>query len=109
MPASHRELVVWQKAMELVVQVYGLTSGFPPAERFGLTSQLRARLFPCRRKSRKGVVARGSVTEVEALLTPAVRLSFASREIAAPPSSLVREISRMLLTLRRRLAPPVRP
>lgn len=39
--ASHRDLIVWQKAMELSVGVYGLTRGFPPDELYGLTSQLR--------------------------------------------------------------------
>ena len=38
---SYRDLVVWQRAMELVVAVYQLTRTFPSEEMFGLTSQLR--------------------------------------------------------------------
>ncbi|MBN1489630.1 MAG: four helix bundle protein [Phycisphaerae bacterium] len=39
--ASFRDLMVWQKAMRLVTEVYRLSQVFPPDERFGLTSQLR--------------------------------------------------------------------
>ena len=36
-----RELKVWQRAMDLVVEVYHLTQTFPSSEQFGLISQLR--------------------------------------------------------------------
>jgi len=36
-----RDLKVWQKAHQLVLEVYRLTDGFPKSEQFGLTSQLR--------------------------------------------------------------------
>jgi len=38
---SFKELVVWQKAHQLVLDVYALTKSFPKEELFGLTSQLR--------------------------------------------------------------------
>jgi four helix bundle protein len=38
---NFQELIVWQKAHQFVLQVYTLTKGFPQAEIFGLTSQLR--------------------------------------------------------------------
>jgi four helix bundle protein len=38
---GYRDLVAWQKAIELVTDVYGVTSRFPRRELFGLTSQLR--------------------------------------------------------------------
>ena len=42
MPLRHyRELVAWQKAMDLAEAVYTLSRGFPREELFGLTSQLR--------------------------------------------------------------------
>lgn len=37
----YRELIVWQKAMELVKLVYELTAKFPKEELFGLTGQMR--------------------------------------------------------------------
>lgn len=38
---SYRQLIAWQKAMELVRVVYDLTDDFPAEERFGLSSQMR--------------------------------------------------------------------
>jgi hypothetical protein len=38
---SYRDLIAWQKAMELVTHIYRSTQSFPDAERFGLTSQLQ--------------------------------------------------------------------
>jgi four helix bundle protein len=38
---SYRQLIAWQKAMELVKLVYEMTDQFPSEERFGLTSQIR--------------------------------------------------------------------
>jgi four helix bundle protein len=38
---SFRDLVAWQKAMDLADMVYDLTENFPPREHFGLAYQLR--------------------------------------------------------------------
>jgi four helix bundle protein len=38
---SYEDLVVWQKSVELVSEIYKATSTFPREEMFGLTSQLR--------------------------------------------------------------------
>lgn len=38
---SFRELIVWQKSMELARQVYALTEKLPPEEKFGLAGQMR--------------------------------------------------------------------
>jgi four helix bundle protein len=38
---KYQELVVWQKAMELVTDIYRATRQFPREEQYGLTSQLR--------------------------------------------------------------------
>lgn len=37
----HKKLALWQKAMDLVVAIYGVTKNFPRQEEYGLTSQLR--------------------------------------------------------------------
>jgi four helix bundle protein len=34
---SHRDLIAWQKAVELVTRIYEITKAFPADERFGLT------------------------------------------------------------------------
>ena len=36
-----KELKIWIKAIDLAVEVYRVTSSFPPEEKFGLTSQSR--------------------------------------------------------------------
>jgi len=38
---TYRELICWQKAIELVKSIYKITKNFPQSEQFGLTSQLR--------------------------------------------------------------------
>jgi four helix bundle protein len=38
---SHRDLIAWQKAVELAVNVYRSTKPVPADEKFGLTSQIR--------------------------------------------------------------------
>src|SRR5438445_7960401 len=38
---SHRDLLVWQKGMDLVDMIYSMSRGFPADEAFGLRSQVR--------------------------------------------------------------------
>jgi four helix bundle protein len=38
---SNKELIVWQKSMDLVIRVYEITSRFPKEEIFGLSAQMR--------------------------------------------------------------------
>jgi four helix bundle protein len=38
---NYRDLLVWQKAMSLVEDIYGLSRQFPADERFGLVAQIR--------------------------------------------------------------------
>jgi four helix bundle protein len=38
---THKDLLVWQKSIDLVTAMYKLTNGFPSNEIYGLTSQLR--------------------------------------------------------------------
>ena len=41
MALSFKDLIVWQKAMDLSVAVYQMTKKFPKEEMFGMTSQMR--------------------------------------------------------------------
>jgi four helix bundle protein len=38
---DYKDLIVWQKAIDLVVEIYAVTKAFPKEELYGLTSQLR--------------------------------------------------------------------
>ncbi len=41
MVESYRELIVWQKAIDLTLEIYKLTDCYPTDEKFGLTGQMR--------------------------------------------------------------------
>jgi four helix bundle protein len=114
---SHRDLVVWQKAMDLVVLVYGLAQRFPRAEQYGLVSQItRAAVsVPAniaegngRRGSRREYshflgMARGSLMETETHIMLALRLGYVTDEDATRAFALIDEVSRMITTMRNRL------
>ncbi len=38
---TYKDLIVWQKSIQLVTEVYSITQSFPKSEIFGLTSQMR--------------------------------------------------------------------
>lgn len=113
---SHRELIVWQKAMDLVVAVYGLSHNFPKSELYGLTSQLtRAAVSvpgniaegynrdTTREYCRYLSTAKGLLMEVETYLFLAIRLDYAPESEVEPLLELVIEVSKMLTTIRKKL------
>ena len=115
-PRSHRDLVVWQKGMELAEQVYRLAKLLPQAEQYRITGQLirAATSVPANiaegnaRATRKDYanflsLARGSAVEVETLLLLAVRVQLGTNEDAASGLQLADELSRMLNVMRSRL------
>lgn len=38
---TYKDLIVWQRAMDLVVEIYALTDHFPIEEKFALVAQIR--------------------------------------------------------------------
>jgi four helix bundle protein len=38
---TYKDLIVWQKSIELVIEIYKLTNNFPKEEIYGLTSQIK--------------------------------------------------------------------
>ena len=61
---SHRDLIVWQKAMDLVVLVYRATDSFPKAETYGLTSQIRRAVTSIPANIAEGFKKRGKADKV---------------------------------------------
>jgi len=53
---NYQDLIVWQKAMDLVEQIYAISQRFPREEIYGLTSQLWRSWTTVKRPS---VIARG--------------------------------------------------
>jgi four helix bundle protein len=87
------ELLVWQRAMDLVELVYCVTRGFPKEELYGLTNQFRraATSVPCNiaeghgRQTTKEYLqflsyARGSLKEVETQVYISQRLGYIDTE-----------------------------
>jgi four helix bundle protein len=115
----YRQLRVWQKGMDLVEEIYRLTSTFPKEELFGITSQLRraANGVPmtiaegnCRGSRRDYAhfvsIATGSVGELDTALLICVRLGYAKQEAVLPLLERVAELGRMLRVLRTKLLKP---
>ena len=113
---SHKELKVWQKSMDLVIETYKLTEKFPQREIYALASQMRraAVSIPSNiaegrsRSSRKDFVhfnriAYGSLTELETQLLIAKRLLFINEKDCNEALSLVTEVSKMLHSMIRKL------
>jgi four helix bundle protein len=109
---SFKDLIVWQRAIEMSMAVYKLTYSFPASERFGLTSQLRrssvsvpSNIAEGYGKSSKGEYlsylghARGSNSEVQTQLILARGLGFGSQESLLEAESLSNEVGRMLVVM----------
>lgn len=107
--SGYRDLIVWQKAIELVVLIYDLTKDFPKEELYGLSSQMRraAVSIPSniaegnRRSSPKDrnhfvIVAFGSAAELETQLEISKRLILGKLEKYETIDSLLNEVARML-------------
>ena len=106
---SYKDLIVWQKSMTLVVEIYKLTEFFPKSEIYGLTSQMKrcAVSIPSniaegrRRGSKKDyrhflIIAYGSGAELETQIEIAKRLQFNKNSDFIKVDSLLNEVMRML-------------
>jgi four helix bundle protein len=107
------ELKVWQRAHALVLKIYRISAGFPPEERFALTSQLRRALTSVpaniaegsRRQGQQEYsrflnIAQGSAAEAEYLLILSRDLGYLSPSTFDRLSADLDEIARMLHGLR---------
>lgn len=115
---SHRDLIAWQKAIELSLAIYSATQGFPADERFGLVSQLRRAGVSVASNIAEGYgrgstidyvrflrTARGSLYEIDTQLLIAARLEFLSVSVFQQLESQLNECSRILVGLIRSLDP----
>jgi four helix bundle protein len=115
---SYRDLNVWQLAMDIVIDIYRVTTAFPAEEKFGLIAQLRRAAVSVpsniaeghnrlgRAEFRRFVsIARGSVAEVETQIAVAVALGFINADVSASLSARLDRLSKMLFGLYSRLAP----
>jgi four helix bundle protein len=114
--ASYRDLLVWQRGMDLVVRSYEPSKRFPPSETYGLAAQIqRSAVFvPAniaeghgRRHMRDYLhhlsVANGSLKELETHFLIAKRLGLLKSEDVESVLALSEEVGRMLAGLARAL------
>jgi len=106
---SYKNLIVWQKAIELVVEIYNLTDKLPKSELYGLTSQMRrsaisipSNIAEGRRRGHQKefiqflTIAYGSGAELETQVEIAKKLSFSRDLDYIKASGLLDEVMRML-------------
>jgi len=116
---NYQDLIVWQKAMDVVVEVYRLTKKFPQGEFYGLTNQIRRAAISIPSNIAEGhtrnsraeylnflSIAQGSRAEVETQMLISVRLGYLTSEETLPTLSLLNEINRIIGTIRQKLNSP---
>lgn len=113
---SYRDLLVWQRGMDLVESIYQATQSFPRHEVYGLTAQLRRAAVSVPSNIAEGhgrrhlgdylhhlSIANGSLFELETQLLLAERLTYLPPAEAEAVSRLSGEVGRMLAGLARAL------
>jgi four helix bundle protein len=116
MGESFRDLLVWQRAIQMSVAVYKLTVGFPKEETYGLSSQLRRAGVSVASNIAEGYarnsrgeykqflgMARGSNSEVQTQLIIARELGFGSPESLDAAEGLSNEVGKMMAAILRSL------
>jgi len=114
---SYKDLIVWQKSMDLVEMVYQVTKEFPKEELYGLTNQLRRAAVSVPSNIAEGQarsstaefrnflsIARGSLAEVETQLLIAERLNYIESGKLGELMNIQAEINKMTNALMSKLA-----
>jgi four helix bundle protein len=109
---SYRDLLVWQKGMDLAVAAYRLTKLLPAEERYGLSSQIRRASASVPANIAEGYgrdsagayaqhlrIAQGSLKEFETHILLASRVELISSSNASPVLESADEIGKMLRSL----------
>lgn len=111
-----RDLLIWQRAMNLARCVYQLSAAFPPAEQFGLTAQVRRSAVSVVSNIAEGHgretpgdfgrflrIARGSLAELHTQVMLAEQLGFITSDAYSPIGAAIEELSRMLRGMQKTL------
>ena len=117
--SSYRDLVVWQRGLDLVDVVYKNSARWPAAEMYGLSAQIRRAAVSVPANIAEGQgrngrrefihhlgIAHGSLCEVETMIILAQRLGFMGPDDQDAVLELTREVGRLLNGLIRSLDPP---
>lgn len=110
------ELKVWRKAIDLVVDVYKITSAFPEKEQYGLTSQMRRAAVSIPSNIAEGAarntdkdfnrflgISNGSAYELMTQLIVSKELNLIAEKDVTPILSKLDEIQKMTYSLQKSL------
>ena len=114
---TYRDLIVWQKACDLSIEIYSITSKLPKDEKFGLISQMQRAAVSIASNiaegSKRGTkkdfsqfikIALGSTAELETQIYILSRLPYSKAIDLKKAEDLLYEISKMLHALLRNLS-----
>jgi four helix bundle protein len=109
---SYRDLNVWKLSIELVKDIYQVTTKFPPAEIYGLTNQLRRAAISIPSNIAEGqgrnsfkefkqflVIALGSLAELETQLIISHEIGYLDREDSSKLAEALDNIRKMVKAL----------
>lgn len=90
---QYYDLIIWNKGLELTVDIYNVTSSFPETEKFGLSNQMRRAVVSIPSNIAEGYgrynqkefvhflrIAKGSLFELDTQLIISLNLGFVSEE-----------------------------
>ncbi len=113
---GYKDLLVWQKGIQLAKEIYRITRAFPNEEKFGLVSQMRRAAVSIPSNIAEGQArhttqefvqfvshAEGSVAELDTQLILALELGYCSEPRTTEASGLLSDLRKMLNALRRAL------
>ena len=113
---TYRDLMVWQKSMDLVDEVYALLKLLPKEETYALADQMRRSVVSIPSNIAEGydrnttkdyvhflVIARGSKSELETQLIICVRQGMLTKEQVRRAINLCTEIGKMLNSIKEKL------
>ncbi len=116
---SFRDLIVWQKAIELARETYLATANYPREETYGLTSQMRRAAVSVASNIAEGQAretrgefiqflghARGSLAELETQTILSAQLEFLVPDSEVRLMNSISEVGRLLSGLRNSLKQP---
>ena len=114
---SYRDLIVWQKSVDMVTHVYRLLKRFPEDEKYGLTSQIKRSAVSVSSNIAEGYgrnytkeyirflnISRGSLYEMQTQLQIAINLEFLKSNDLIDVNDLSLQIEKMLNSLIKKLA-----
>ena len=116
--SNYKELKVWQKAMDLTVEVYKLVKLLPKEETYALSDQMRRAVVSIPSNIAEGQgrnsdkefiqflsIARGSLWELETQIEICLRIDYIDQNLTTTIYNLIAEISKMLNALSNSLKP----